>query len=345
MKRKGCYLFAMLLWCSFFMVPSWGQSTIKVTVDKIWDQGTHAAFTSLVKFNGKYYCTFREGYSHIFDDKGNAEGKVRILESTNGKQWKSVACFGKEGIDLRDPKLSVTPDNRLMVTIGGSVYRNRQLVKSIPMVCFSDNGRQFTDPEPIVIDEKVRSDFDWMWRVTWFNGVGYGVNYSKDGFNVSLLKTTDGVHYDLITELGISGSPNETTLRFLPDGRMMMMVRREAGDCTGYWGVSAPPYTDWRFESMGFRLGGPDFHVVDEQNLIVGTRSYVIPSHCKTVLYRGDVKGNWEEIYVLPSKGDTSYPGFLVEGNEVWVSYYASTDKPDKSAIYLAKLPLSLFVK
>ncbi|MBO6247802.1 MAG: hypothetical protein J6N54_03205, partial [Bacteroidales bacterium] len=55
------------------------------SVEKIWDKGTHAAFTSLVEFKGKYYITFREGYSHIFDQDGNAEGRIRILESKNGK--------------------------------------------------------------------------------------------------------------------------------------------------------------------------------------------------------------------------------------------------------------------
>jgi len=86
-----------------------------VQVKKIWDNGKHNAFTSLIKFKDAYYCSFREGDSHIFDSSGKAEGKVRILKSTDGENWKSVALFGKDNYDLRDPKLSVTPDNRLMV--------------------------------------------------------------------------------------------------------------------------------------------------------------------------------------------------------------------------------------
>ena len=51
---------------------------IKYTVNKIWDNGKHCAFTSLIKYKGLYICSFREGETHIFDSRGNAEGKVRI---------------------------------------------------------------------------------------------------------------------------------------------------------------------------------------------------------------------------------------------------------------------------
>lgn len=320
------------------------QTKTTVTVDKIWDNGTHAAFTSIIKYRGRYYCSFREGYSHIFDEKGLAEGKVRILESRNGRKWKSVACFGSEGIDLRDPKLSVTPDGRLMVTIGGSVYRDRKHVKSVPMVCFSRDGRNYTDPQPIEISPEARTTHDWVWRVTWHEGVGYGVSYSSQKKDtLTLLRTSDGIRYDLVKEMPIGGFPNETTLRFLPDGRMMQMVRRDGADRQGYWAVSRPPYTDWQWKPMGIQIGGQDFVMLDETRLIMATRTYFTPGHCKTALFKGTPEGNWDELYVLPSNGDTSYPGLLVEDDQVWVSYYASTAQPGKAAIYLAKLPIALF--
>ena len=110
-----------------------------------------------------------------------------------------------------------------------------------------------------------------------------------------------------------------------------------------YWGVSHPPYTNWEWKPMGFRIGGQDFITLENGKLILATRTYFNRGHCKTALFRGTAEGDWEEIYVLPSDGDTSYPGLLVEGKEVWVSYYASTEQAGKAAIYLAKLPLSLF--
>ena len=340
--KSRILLFLSLAFLSFGIAS--GQTRTTVTVDKIWDEGTHAAFTSLIKVNGKYYCSFREGYSHIFDAEGRAEGKVRILESKDGRKWKSVACIGMEGIDLRDPQLSVMPDGRMMVTIGGSVYRERRLVSCVPMVCFSHDGREFSVPQPIVIDERTKTTHDWVWRVTWHGDVGYGVNYSEARQDtISLLRTRDGIHYELVTMMGISGTPTETMIRFMPDGRMLMMVRRDGADQQGYWAVSQPPYTQWQWKPMGFCVGGQDFVVSEEGNVIVATRTYFVPGHCKTALLSGTIHGDWEEIYVLPSDGDTSYPGILIEKDKVWVSYYSSTEKAGKAAIYLAKLPLSLF--
>lgn len=147
--------------------------TISYDVQKIWDNGSHCAFTSLIRYKGRYYCSFREGATHIFDDKGNAEGKIRILVSKNGKRWEPLPLIGKEGYDLRDPKLSITPDGRLMVIVGGSIYRNRQLVGRIPQVLFSDDGRTFTDPVPVELDAAASSGTDWLWRVTWAGDTGY----------------------------------------------------------------------------------------------------------------------------------------------------------------------------
>lgn len=52
--------------------------------------------------------------------------------------------------------------------------------------------------------------------------------------------------------------------------------------------------------------------------------------------------GLFQETMVLPSGGDTGYPGFIIVGDELWVSCYASYDT-GKAAIYLANLPPSLF--
>ena len=125
---------------AFFAILPAAAQQISYSVEKIWGNGTtHCAFSSLVHFKGRYYCSFREGVSHIFDKDGKAEGKVRILTSEDGVKWESVAYVGKEGVDLRDPKLSVTPEGKLLVTIGGSIYRNRNLEACIPHYMLSED--------------------------------------------------------------------------------------------------------------------------------------------------------------------------------------------------------------
>src|SRR5271168_2385224 len=73
-----------------------------VSVEKIWDRGKHNAFTDLARWRGRWYCTFRESEAHVGGD-----GKLRVLESADGRGWEPVALIAEEGIDLRDPKLSV----------------------------------------------------------------------------------------------------------------------------------------------------------------------------------------------------------------------------------------------
>ena len=109
----------------------------------------------------------------------------------------------------------------------------------------------------------------------------------------------------------------------------------------GYWGYSDPPYSDWNVKPMSLQVGGPDFLLLEDGTILAGTRSYAIGNHCKTIILRGTQDGDFEEVFTLPSDGDTSYPGMIVVGDELWVSYYASSGLPGKAAILFAKLPLA----
>lgn len=309
-----------------------------VVVRKIWSNDNHNAFTSLIWFRGSFYCAFREGENHVY----GRDGSARIIASRDGINWEGVAAISKEGYDLRDPKLSVTPDGRMMVIIGGSVYRDRELLSQQTHVSFSDRaGRNFSNPVPVIIPEDIRTEHDWLWRVTWHKNSGYGVVYqSKKDRAVSLLKTGDGINYELVTELDVDGSPNESTVRIMRDGEMLMVVRREAGDRDGIWGRSRPPYRKWEWRSLSMRLGGPDFISVKTDLMVLGTRVYDEKGNV-TALFAGDRSGNFRSILSLPSGGDSSYPGFVYRKKKMYVSYYSSHE--GKASIYFAEIPERLF--
>ncbi len=333
-----------LLVATLFACATANAEKISYSVEKIWDNGMHNAFTSMVKFKGEYYISFREGETHIFDKNGNAEGKIRILHSKNGKNWKNLLAIGKEGFDLRDPKLSITPDGRLMIIVGGSVYRDRQLKEMIPHVIFSEDGRNFTAPQPVNIEKPHGTKRDWLWRVTWHNGIGYTTSYYRDKSNIKgrLFSTTDGINYKYITPFEFDGYPNEATVRFLKDGRMAILLRRDRGDRKAMWGVSKnAEFTEWEWKSIGTFIGGPDFIVLESGDIIAGGRTELVRKAPKTSLFVVDKNWNFDQKLILPSGGDTSYPSFIVVGNELWVSYY-STHETKNASIYLAKIPLSL---
>jgi len=83
-----------------------------VEIQKIWDAAPHNAFTDLQRFKGRWYCAFREGRGHA---GGGDYGKIRVIASSDGMAWKSVALLQNQGVDLRDAKLSVTLGGELLL--------------------------------------------------------------------------------------------------------------------------------------------------------------------------------------------------------------------------------------
>lgn len=311
------------------LLPSWAvaEEPRLVSVEKIWDRGPHNAFTDLIRWRDRWYCGFREADAHVGGD-----GRLRLLSSQDGRSWEPVALVAEEGIDLRDPKLSITPDDRLMMVAGGSVYQGTRLVGRQPRVTFSTDGRAWSPPE------RVLDEGDWLWRVTWHDGIAHGTSYRSDpreDWTLRLVTSADGRTYQPSTKLDVPGKPNETTLRFLPDGTMLSLVRREGGDTFGWIGRSSPPYTTWKWHATQERLGGPNFLRLPDGSLWAAGRRY--PGGARTVLARM-TPDSYETALELPSGGDCSYPGLAWHDGLLWMSYYSSHE--GKSAIYLARIAL-----
>jgi hypothetical protein len=316
------------------------QSVEGVEIRKIWDSAEHSAFTDLLYFKGNFYCSFREGSGHI----PGTDGTVRILKSKDGKKWENLAELKKAGLDLRDPKLSITPEGRIMVIIGGSIYNKGKLEGRQPHVSFSDkSGKVFSAPEPASIDPSIVSWGDWLWRVTWHNGVGYTIDYQigpeerRGPTAMYLLRTKDGKTYEKVSKIDLDGFPNEATVRFDKSGKMHVMIRRETLDQNGVWAVSSAPFTQWEYNKMNLRLGGPNFVFTDKGKIVAGTRVYKGNTYY-TGLYTGTPSGEFREVVAFPGSGDTSYPGLVIHKGKLWVSYYSSHE--GKSAIYIAEIPM-----
>ncbi|NLO02510.1 MAG: hypothetical protein GX126_09380 [Bacteroidales bacterium] len=317
------------------VIPAGGDE-FPYPVEKIYDTDEYSAFTDLIRFNNSFYCSFRVGSDHA----GGKNGKVRIIRSVDGQTWENVVLLEKEGIDLRDPKLSVTPDNKLMVIMGGSVYENRKLLARKPHVSFSDqSGLNFSDPQRVKFAYGAGSEFSWLWRVTWNGNVGYTIDYQIDDekeWKIFLMKTTDGMTFENVVQLEVDGKPNEATVRFDKKDNIRVLIRREGGDKTGVLASSQYPYEKWSYEKLDFRLGGPNFIFAGNDKLVIGTRKYQdkVQTHLLVTNLTGDVK---KEI-ILPSGGDTSYPGMLIHKNKLCVSYYSSHE--GNSSIYFTRIPL-----
>ena len=63
-----------------------------VSIAKIWDQGKHNAFTDLIRWHDKWYCTFREADAHVGGD-----GQLRLLVSDEAEKWQSAGLHQSFG--------------------------------------------------------------------------------------------------------------------------------------------------------------------------------------------------------------------------------------------------------
>lgn len=305
------------------------QSLGIVEVIKIWDQAPHNAFTDLIRFEGKWYCTFREADRHA----GGKDGRIRVIVSEDGDKWDSSGLLTEDGVDLRDPKLSITPGGKLMLVMGGSVYEGKKFISRQPRLSFSENGCNWTAPH------KILSEGDWLWRVTWYKAEAYGVSYKavpETDWPLTLFKSKDGLKYEEVCKLDVPGNANETTLRFSPSGEMTALVRRESDSKKAWIGVSKAPYEKWTWKETEHQIGGPNFIILPDGRMYAGGRNYI--DKVSTMI--GQLtQDSYEPTLTLPSGGDTSYPGMVWHENLLWVSYYSSHE--GKACIYLVKIKLS----
>lgn len=297
-----------------------------VEVTRIWDKAPHNAFTDLVRFQGKWYCVFREGRGHVSPD-----GALRVITSDDGEAWESAALIASDDSDLRDAKITVTPDDRLMLS--GAEAMNEPIdYKHQSLTWLSSDGRNWG-----AANEVADRDF-WLWRTTWHKGTAYGFAYgcSQEKGSIRLHTSTDGKTFDTLVENACdAGYVNETSMVFLEDDTCYCLLRRDGSPGTGMIGTSKPPYTEWQWEDLGLRIGGPHMIRLPGGRFVAAVRLYdgkVRTSLC----WLEPEKGKLTEFLELPSGGDTSYAGLVWHEGLLWVSYYSSHE--GKTSVYLAKV-------
>ena len=297
-----------------------------VEVRKIWDKAPHNAFTDLVRFKDEWFCVFREGKGHVSPD-----GALRVIASKNGKDWRSTALLTSDNSDLRDAKINVTPDGRLMLS-GAEAMHDRAKYSHQSLTWFSKDGRKWSKSH-----EVGDRDF-WLWRTTWHKGKTYGFGYGTNRRNrsIRLYQSDNGSSFEVLVKNAFDkGHPNETSIVFLPDETALCLLRRDNLPNTAQLGRSKPPYLEWIWKDLGVRIGGPELIGLPDGRFVTAVRRY--DGIVRTSLHWLDPeKATLTEFMKLPSGKDTSYAGLVWHEDMLWVSYYSSHE--GKTSIYLAKV-------
>jgi len=347
---------------------------------RIWDitripdrEKTRIEFPDLVRFNGHWYCAFREAEIH----NNHPSGRGRIIRSSDGEEWETVTVLDWDCGDVREPKFSITAEGALMVNTSvyfvsrepradGTYYQLDPLGTTLNL---PDN-----DLEPGVAQQSVNwlsSDGrnwstayacptgvnGWRWDVDWHNGMGYSIaEWGKD-HKGTLYRTRDGKNWRVLLEnFGPEGRCNEGSLAFGDDDAAYCLFRDGVENVM--IGIGKPPYyQEWEWkapmvdygpedggprpgrEALGTSLGGPNMICLKDGRLVGAGRA----------LGPGRDDGRATLFWVEPDKGlltklaefdGTSYPGLAEHEGEIWVTYIGSKCHRDIWEVHLAKVKI-----
>lgn len=300
-------------------------------------------FTDIHGYAGNLYIVYREATSHTSSD-----GKIRVLRyNTTTFQWDGIKLLSYTppspytAGDLRDPKLSTTPDGRLMMTVAATLHGGPSGIKTHSMTYFSTDGVNWGTPYVLGT-----AGLGWYWRTEWYNGVAYNFEYESGG--IKLWSSTTGTSFT--NQVGpthtFNGNyANETGFCFNPgnnNGRMIAVARLDGpNDLSAKVGVSDPPYTTINWYNAGIRVGSPDVFRMTNGTIIAAIRRDNGNTEYPAIfLVHSATPGQMTEMvrFVSGDGNDCGYPGIWQYGSQLWVSYYSSHGGGNKARIYLAKL-------
>lgn len=292
-----------------------------VDVQDVWAEAPHSAFTDLAVHGDALVLAFREGRGHV-----SADGSLRVLRSLDGRAWTSAARLSMEGYDLRDADLSVAPDGRLLL-IGGAAPRpaDGERAPTGTIASLSSDGIHWSAPRLIVDPGR------WLWRVTWLGERAFGVSYSagSGSARLDLLTSPDGESWTTLAEdLHPDVPSNETVLAFFADPEggepLCAALARAEGRAHASIGIAAPPYERFDWTIVDRHVGGPNLTRSPRGSWIAAGRVFVDGDAKTGVFFLDPATGSTSQLLVLPSGGDTSYPGLAWWQDELYLSYYSS---------------------
>ena len=338
-------LVIILVLCLLVLAGYWYERPNRAKVDPAvvvdsWDianDSLHNSNTDMLSWRGMFYLSYVSSPFHFGSDKS----VLHVKFSTDmGHNWTEVDTFNPTGEDIRDPKFAVIGSRLFLYAL-----KNTSFVAEpyITVYSFTEDGLNWSKFEVV-------PNLDgWLfWRPKTQDGSTYynSAYWYQHGKSV-LLKSTDGINWQIVSTIHEGEHNDETEIIFLPDGRLLATARFEYdswGD--GMFGhplgstlitVSEPPYTTWtdQLQSRVTRLDGPYLFLYHNRIYAVGryqpdlgtsgplTDQGSILARKRTSLFEVRLDG-LAYLTDLPSDGDTAYEGLVIDGDTAYISYYTS---------------------
>lgn len=317
---------------------------------RVFWNGEHNAFTDLIRWKGRFYLTFRscpDGHM-VFPTS-----KIIVLVSDDAKSWEKVHEFSVPKRDVRDPHF-LDFKGKLFIYTGtwycGNSAPKREDYKINTHLGFgvwTGDGAKWSEPEQL---EGTYGHY--IWRATAHEGKAYLCGRRRHGYEEgkgetghiesAMLESEDGLRWRF-AGMFQDKKGDETDFLFEPDGQVVAVVRNKESTLSR----SRPPYQEWERKNLGVYIGGPMITRWGGRYLVGGRKmdfdKEAKVSKPKTVLYWLRKDDSLQQIAILPSGGDNSYPGFVeLSPEKGLLSWYSSHEKDESgktiTAIYMADL-------
>jgi len=305
---------------------------------ELWNAVTddgHNFNTDLLLWNDYFYLIYQHSKTHFFD----GDSKLVLLKSKDCRNWEKMSGIKYEGLEFRDPKLSVINKTLFLYALRNSAYDPEP---SQTYYATSKDGYHWSsfkeiEPKGYLFWKPKTSD-----SLTWFNTA-----YLNEHGKSILIKSTDGINWETVSTIYEGETNDETALEILSDGKIIITARLEADpawhsgskNASTLIAYSYPPYSEWvKTKSYLTRLDGPALITADNKIIAAGRFDpdgrdnwYGMSSifgRKRTAIYL--VEDNKLTLLTeLPSCGDTSYPGIVKKDGYIYISYYTNDETKD----------------
>jgi len=315
-------------------------------IRRVFHNGEHNAFTDLIKFQDRYFLTFRTcPDGHMV----HPTSSIIILASDDLATWQPVHQFSVRHRDTRDPHFLIFQHKLFVYTgtwySGETTLPREQYDVNLHLgyTVYSSDGSEWS--EPTMLDGTFGH---YIWRAASWNGKAYICGRRKHEFHVGaygeprnidalMLESDDGLIWKKKSVFRTTGG-DETAFQFDANGAATAIARGYRGG-PAHVLRSVPPWTTWQATKLDRNVGGP-LLIHWGEHWVVGGRK-TIDTACTSMYWLEN--DQLHEFAELPSGGDNSYPGFIaLSEDRAVMSWYSSheTDAAGQTitAIYLADL-------
>lgn len=345
MRRVGAsFLIAFLVFGSnalyWAIRPNRAQinDNLNIHTYPLVSDGRHNSNTDMIYWNNSFYMIHASAPYHM----GSPNTELRLLRSSTAEEgtWEFVKSFSSIDEDIRDPKFAAIGSRLFIYVLRNSGFMAEPYGTAY---CYSEDGNIWTDIKDI-------KDLDgWLFWRPKTNGsdTWYCPAYWHEHGKSVLLNTSDGINWEIVSQIHEGDGNDETAIEFLPDDRIIATLRLEIKADNGIGSneagtmiaVSQFPYTDWSYEMDKIaRLDGPRlfstnsrvFAIARFQPEIDGflTQNGGILSRKRTSIYEV-TESEIRYVSDLTSAGDTSYAGVVLNNSNIYTCYYTSSTKND----------------